>query len=100
MFDSLATPGHVFACLPATFCRKATLRALKSARHLEVCHALPGDSVTISFPSKKKKKKKKKSVRELTAAILLAADDRGWPLDDALRPLWLRLRLATLWHLW
>jgi hypothetical protein len=37
---------------------------------------------------------------EITAAVLLAADDRGWRLDDALRPLWLRLRLATLWHLW
>ena len=37
---------------------------------------------------------------EITAAILLAADDRGWRMVDSLRPLWLRLRLATLWHLW
>ena len=40
------------------------------------------------------------SVRAITAAALLAADDRGWPVADALRPLWLRLRLATLWQLW
>lgn len=40
------------------------------------------------------------SVRAITAAVLLAADDRGWPVADALRPLWLRLRLATLWQLW
>jgi hypothetical protein len=39
-------------------------------------------------------------VRAITAAALLAADDRGWPVADALRPLWLRLRLATLWQLW
>ena len=36
----------------------------------------------------------------LTAAVLLAGDNRGWPLPQALEPLWLRLRLATLWHLW
>ena len=36
----------------------------------------------------------------LTAAILLAGDTRGWDLPQALEPLWLRLRLAALWHLW
>ena len=36
----------------------------------------------------------------LSAAVLLAGDHRGWPLDAALQPLWTRLRLTTLWHLW
>lgn len=39
-------------------------------------------------------------VPELTAAILLAADDSGWRLEAPLRPLWQRLRLSALWHLW
>ena len=36
----------------------------------------------------------------LTAAVLLAGDHRGWPVEAALLPLWTRLRLTTLWHLW
>ncbi len=39
--------------------------------------------------------------RALTAAPLLAGDyGDEWPLARALRPLWTRLRLAALWHLW
>jgi hypothetical protein len=40
------------------------------------------------------------AARPITAAALLAGDERGWPVATALRPLWTRLRLTTLWHLW
>ena len=36
----------------------------------------------------------------LSAAVLLAGEHRGWPVEAALLPLWTRLRLTTLWHLW
>ena len=36
----------------------------------------------------------------LTATVLLAGDHRGWPVALALPPLWTRLRLTALWHLW
>ena len=59
----------------------------------------------MTFLQKKKKKKKKGAITgqlalPLTAAVLLAGDHRGWPVEAALLPLWTRLRLTTLWHLW
>ena len=35
-----------------------------------------------------------------TAAVLLAGDHRAWPVAPELQPLWTRLRLTFLWHLW
>ena len=36
----------------------------------------------------------------ITAALLLVGDHRAWPVAPDLQPLWTRLRLTTLWHLW